>query len=217
MNTLKHLIIKELKSEFREKNALHAILLYVVSSGFICFLAFRNIVQPQVWNALYWIILLFNSINTVSKSFLNENHQRYIYYYSLYTPRDFVLAKIIYNGVLSVVTALLTFFIVILFLGNKIENIGLFLLIIIFSSFTLASILSLVSAIAGRASGNITLVSILSFPLTVPLLLVSIRVTKNAIDNLAWSVSYMPILSLLAIFVICITLSLLLFPYLWRD
>lgn len=217
MQALKQLIIKELKTEFRERNAFQSVLLYILSSGFICFLAFRQIIQPQVWNALFWIILLFNTMNSVAKSFLNESNYRFLYHYSLYSARDFILSKIIYNGVMALITATLTFVVIALFIGHKIQDFTVFFIVITLSSFTLSTILSLVSAIASRASGNFTLVSILSFPLTIPLLLISIKLTKNAMDGLAFSVSYLPMLSLLSLLAICLTLSLLLFPYLWRD
>jgi heme exporter protein B len=73
------------------------------------------------------------------------------------------------------------------------------------------------SGLSLKAGGNFTLTAILSFPLTFPLLLVVIKVSKFAIDGLAFSVSinYLGVLCLLNIIVI--TLSYVLFPYLWND
>jgi heme exporter protein B len=51
----------------------------------------------------------------------------------------------------------------------------------------------------------------------IPLLVVLIKLSKNAMDGLDRSVSYDEIGVLLAINVIVVTTSLLLFPYLWRD
>jgi heme exporter protein B len=59
--------------------------------------------------------------------------------------------------------------------------------------------------------------AILSFPVIIPLLVVLIKFSKNAMDGLDRSVSYDEIGVLLAINVIVVTTSLLLFPYLWRD
>jgi heme exporter protein B len=59
--------------------------------------------------------------------------------------------------------------------------------------------------------------AILSFPVIIPLLVVLIKLSKNAMDGLDRSVSYDEIGVLLAINVIVVTTSLLLFPYLWRD
>jgi heme exporter protein B len=59
--------------------------------------------------------------------------------------------------------------------------------------------------------------AILSFPIMVPLLITLIKLSKNAVDGLDVSVSYVYIGALLAINVIILVLSYLLFPYLWRD
>jgi heme exporter protein B len=44
-----------------------------------------------------------------------------------------------------------------------------------------------------------------------------IRLSKNAMDGLEWNTSYDEILILLAIDAIVITISYLLFPFLWRS
>jgi heme exporter protein B len=59
--------------------------------------------------------------------------------------------------------------------------------------------------------------SILSFPVLMPLLILVIRLSKQAIDGLAWSVSYQFLGILIALNVIMIVLAILLFPYLWQD
>jgi heme exporter protein B len=59
--------------------------------------------------------------------------------------------------------------------------------------------------------------AILSFPAIIPLLIVLIKLSRNAIEGLERASSSKEIIVLLAINVITITISLLLFPYLWRD
>ena len=75
----------------------------------------------------------------------------------------------------------------------------------------------MISGIASKASNGGGLMAILSFPVIIPLLVVLIKLSKNAMDGLDRSVSYDEIGVLLAIKVIVVTTSLLLFPYLWRD
>ena len=58
---------------------------------------------------------------------------------------------------------------------------------------------------------------ILSFPVIIPILLMAIRISKNALDGLDWSVSADKLLSLLAINTLVAATSYLLFPYLWRS
>jgi heme exporter protein B len=59
--------------------------------------------------------------------------------------------------------------------------------------------------------------AILSFPVIIPLLIVLIKLSKNAMDGLDRTVSYNEIIVLLAINAVVISVSLLLFPFIWRD
>jgi len=59
--------------------------------------------------------------------------------------------------------------------------------------------------------------AILSFPIVLPLLLVVIRVSKNAIIGISGEENLKHLLVLLSINVIVGTVSYLLFPYLWRS
>jgi len=59
--------------------------------------------------------------------------------------------------------------------------------------------------------------AVLSFPVIIPLLMVLIKFSKNAMDGLDRTVSYNEIGVLLAINLIVVTASVILFPFLWRD
>jgi heme exporter protein B len=200
----------------RNKYALGGILLYVVSTIFVSYLSFKSIVTPSVWNALFWIILLFASINAIAKSFINETRGKLLYLYTLASPQAVILSKIIYNSLLLTVLSALCLLIYSIFVGNLIQDYPLFLLTLLLGSFGFSSLLTMVSAIASKTSNNFTLMAILSFPIMIPLLMVLIKLSKNAIDGLEkWDVNY--ILVLMFINVIIIALSYLLFRYLWRE
>jgi heme exporter protein B len=213
---IKYLIIKEIKSELRNKYALGGILLYVISTVFISYLTFKKIINPATWNALFWIILLFASINAVSKTFINETRGRLLYLYTLTSPQAVIISKIIYNSFLLSILSCLCLFVYTLFIGNIINDFFLFLITLISGSFGLSSLLTMVSAIASKTSNNFTLMAILSLPIIMPLLMVLIKLSKNAIDGLdIWDTNALSILLFLNVIIIAI--SYLLFPYLWRD
>ena len=200
----------------RNKYALGGILLYVVSTVFVSYLSFKSIVTPSVWNALFWIILLFASINAIAKSFINETRGKLLYLYTLASPQAVILSKIIYNSLLLTVLSALCLLVYSIFVGNLIQDYPLFLLTLLLGSFGFSSLLTMVSAIASKTSNNFTLMAILSFPIMIPLLMVLIKLSKNAIDGLEkWDVNYL--LVLMFINVIIIALSYLLFRYLWRE
>ncbi len=214
---LSQLIKKEFLLEFRQKSTLAGILVYIVATVFISALSFKKIIHPTVWNALFWTIFMFISVNVSSKSFMQETKGKGLYNYLYYNPRQFILSKIIYNMMLMAVLSLLTFFFYSWFVGNMVQDIAMFLLALIFSSSAFSGVLSLMSAIASKANNNISLMAILSFPVLMPLLLVSVKLSKHAIDGLAWSVSYKYLLILIMLNFIVVALATLLFNYLWKE
>lgn len=214
---IKFLIAKEIKQELRQKFALGGILLYVVSTVFVCYLSFRSIIDKPTWNALFWVILLFGSINAVAKSFIQESKGRQLYFYTLVSPQAVILSKIIYNSLLMLVLSVVCFFVYSLFIKSLVDDIPFFLLTLLFGSIGFASVLSMVSAIASKTNSNFSLMAILSFPMLIPLLLSLIKVSKYAVDGLDRSLSWPYFGVLILINLMVIVLSYLLFPYLWRD
>ncbi|MEO0876522.1 MAG: ABC transporter permease, partial [Bacteroidota bacterium] len=61
--------------EWRTRYALSGILLYVFATIVLVYSALLDI-QPQVWNALFWIIILFAAVSAIVKSFVQESQQR---------------------------------------------------------------------------------------------------------------------------------------------
>lgn len=217
LNQVKFLIRKEIMLEWRSKYALNGILLYVVSTVFVCYLAFREISNPPTWNALFWIIMLFASVNAITKSFIQESRSRQLYYYTITGPQAIIISKIIYNMMLMLLLSVIALGFYTLVFKNPLGDPLFYFLSVVLGSISFASVFTMISGIASKASNGGALMAILSFPVIIPLLVVLIKLSKNAMDGLDRSVSLDEIGVLLAINVIVITTSLLLFPYLWRD
>lgn len=217
LSQVKQLIKKEMLLEWRSKYALNGVLLYVVSTVFVCFLSFVS-VEKLTWNALFWIIMLFASINAVAKSFLQESKGRHLYIYTLVSPISLIIAKIVYNSLLMIVLTLVALlFYTMVFDFPKEADVLMYLVATIMGSLSFATIFTMVSAIASKAGNGGMLMAILSFPIIIPVLIVLIKLAKNAIDGLDRSVSLDDVGLLALINVMVMAVSLLLFPYLWRD
>ncbi|WP_069659102.1 heme exporter protein CcmB [Arcticibacter eurypsychrophilus] len=210
------LIRKEIVLEWRSKYALNGILLYVVSTIFVCYLSFKQI-NPVTWNALFWIIMLFASVNAISKSFSQENSGRQLYYYTITSARAVILSKIIYNILLMLLLSLIAIIFYTLVFSNPIGDPWYYLLSVVIGSISFASVFTMISGISSKTGNSSALMAILSFPIIIPLLMVLIKFSKNAMDGLDRSVSYNEMGVLAAINIIIITVSLLLFPFLWKD
>lgn len=214
------LMHKEFRLEWRQRYALNGMLLYIVGAVFVCYLSFnarRNQLTPIVWNTLFWIILLFTAINAIAKSFVQERAGRLLYYYTLASPQQIIISKILYNTVLMLALAGLGFSVYAFVLGNPVEDVPLYLLTLVLGALGFAASLTLIAGIASKAENSATLMAVLSFPIILPLLLMLLRVSKNAIDGLDRSVSMDEIGTVLAIDAIVLVLSWMLFPFLWRS
>jgi len=218
------LLKKEILLEWRSKYAFNGVLLYVVSTVFICYISFnlnggfagtKN--YPIVWNVLFWIIMLFAAVNAIAKSFLQESKGRLLYYYSIASPQAIILSKTIYNSLLMSLLSILALIVYLVFFTNTLGDPLFYFIAVILGSISFSTVFTMISAIASKAGNNGTLMAILSFPVVIPVILILIRLSKNAMDGLARSASYSSMGVLLAINAIVVATALLLFPYLWRD
>lgn len=196
------------------------LLLYLFSTAFICYLTFslrQNQITPLVWSALFWITILFTVINTVAKSFIGEKKGRDIYYYSIASPEAIILSKVIYNFLLTMILSFTGFILFVLFLKNPIADLGLFCIVLTLGAMGFSASLTVLSGIAAKANNSHILMAVLSFPIVISVLLITVKVTKNCIDGLDRSVSTNDLLTLLAINCLVTAASYLLFPYIWRS
>ncbi|RZL14389.1 MAG: ABC transporter permease [Pedobacter sp.] len=216
LHQVKYLVKKELVLEWRSKYALNGVLLYVVSTVFVCFLSFVSVI-PVTWNALFWIIMLFASINAVSKGFLQESKGRQLYIYTLASPLALIISKTIYNVMLMMILTIIALAFYMMVFSYVPEDLGLYILATILGSLSFSTIFTMISAIASKAGNGGMLMAILSFPVIIPVLIILIKLTKNAIDGLDRSVSLDEIGLLLIINGLVAGVTLLLFPYLWKD
>lgn len=210
------LLKKEFIIEFRQRYAISGIVLYVFSMVFVVYISSVK-VQPQVWNILFWLIVLFASINAVVKSFVQESGARQLYYYQLVDPATLVLAKVVYNSLLLLVLSSMAYGAYSLVAGNPVKDPGLFALVILLGSFGFGIAFTFIASIAAKANNSATLMAILSFPVILPILLTLVRLSAISL-RLIQDTSYQrDIINLLAIDAILIALTFVLFPFIWRD
>ncbi|SMB87412.1 cytochrome c-type biogenesis protein CcmB [Hymenobacter roseosalivarius DSM 11622] len=211
---------KDFRLEWRQRAALNGMLLYVGSTVFVCYLSFAlrgGQLPAPAWNALFWIILLFTAVNAAAKGFLQESRGRLLYYYTLVRPQAVILAKIAYNAVLLLGLALVGFMLYAVVLGNPVQDMLLFVGNVGLGAVGFATTLTLVSGIAAKATNSSTLMAVLGFPIMIPMLLLLIKVSKNALDGMEFEASSGSLLTLLALNLIVTAVSYLLFPFLWRG
>ena len=211
---------KEIIIELRMQYALSGMVLYLVSSIFLGYITFslgRASMNPATWNVLFWIIMLFVATNSIAKSFIQESRERLLYYYTVANPLSIIVSKLLFNGLLMLVLSIAAVLVYFLLLGNPVSDLTLFLANLALGAIGFSATFTMISSIASKASNSGTLMAILGFPIVLPMLLLMIKISRNAIDGLDRVASYDEIATLSAIIIIAISTSILLFPYLWRS
>ena len=199
----------------RQQYSFYGILLYIGSTIFVLYMAVEQ-TESATWNSLFWVIQLFISINAVAKSFLQESKGRMLYFYSIASPMNFVLAKLLFNSLLMLIMSLLSLFLFTLFLGNPIEKVGPFVGLVLLGGWGLSLVFTFLAAIAAKAQQNAAIMAVLGFPIIIPQLLLLIRLSKAAF-NPVLTIPAASVLLLVALDIMIILLAVILFPFLWKD
>lgn len=217
MQTVFTLLKKDLLLELRQQHTFFGILLYVATTIFVLFLAVGH-PGAQVYNGLFWMIQLFVCVNAMAKSFLQESQGRMLYFYTIASPVQFIIAKLIYNAVVMLLMVLVSLLLFMILLGNPVLAPWRFVGIACLGGFSISLVFTLMSAIAAKAQQNAAIMAILGFPLIIPQMLLLMRLSQSAFGEVFREGALLQIiLLLLGLDVLVVVLALVLFPFLWKD
>jgi len=218
MNSARHiytLIKKDLLLEVRQQYSFYGILLYIIATIFVLYMTIRE-PEAKVWNGLFWVIQLFICINAVAKSFLQETRGRMLYFYSIVNPRDFILAKLVFNSVLMLLMSFLSILLFSLFLGNPVQKVLPFIGLVLLGGWSLSLVFTFLSAIAAKAQQNAAIMAILGFPIIIPQLMLLMQLANTVFSD-KMGIAYSTLLLIVMLDVLVVLLAVILFPFLWKD
>lgn len=217
MKAIFTLLKKDLLLELRQQHTFYGVLLYIASTIFVLYLSIDE-PSANVWNGLFWVIQLFVCINTVAKSFLQESKGRMLYFYSVTSPVEFIISKLLYNIILMILMSIISLFLFLIFLNNPVTDMFRFTGIVILGGTGISMVFTLMSAIAGKAQQNAALIAILGFPVILPQLLLLMRLSKSAFAEVFKSGAVLQLTGLIiGLDVLVIVLAIILFPFLWKE
>lgn len=216
INTIYTLLRKDILLEIRQQYSFYGILLYVTSTIFVLYLSMGE-PENEVWNGLYWVIQLFVCVNAVAKSFLQENKAKMLYFYTLAGPRDFILSKLLFNALLMFCMSFLSLGLFVLLMGNPLRQPLQFVSLALLGGVSISFVFTFLAAIASKAQQQAALMAILGFPIIIPQLLLLMKIANIAFSSVIQAGLGTMILLLIALDVMVIILSIILFPFLWKD
>ncbi len=216
-------LLQQFTLEVRNRYSLLGIFLYIFS----CIMVVHFILQfngaeqqinAQVWSALFWLIILFSSINEVAGSFSKETEDHFFYNYYLVSAETYILTKLIRSFFITLLLSVLAYILFSVTISNPIRNKSLFFLTLILGANGYGFLFTVMRAIAGRARNSSSLVALLGFPIVIPILIFITRLSNDAINSNSITNDALKNIFLLgSINIVLIAFAYILFPYLWRD
>jgi heme exporter protein B len=212
------LLKKDIMLELRRQHTFYGILLYIASTVFVLFLSMPDSPDANIWNSLFWVIQLFVCVNTVAKSFLAESRGLMLYYYSITSPVEFIIAKLLFNIVLMLIMSTISLLLFFTFLTNPVSDSLKFLGIVLLGGTSISLTFSLMSAIAAKAQQNAALIAILGFPVILPQLLLLMRLSKSSFGEVFKEGAVWQLAGLITgLDILVFVLAVILFPFLWKE
>ena len=213
------LLGKEIKTELRTRYALNSLLMFsVVTLTAVSFSVGQFALSVQVKAALYWLILFFASMAGLAQVFIKEEEAKTSYLLKLAGPASIIyLGKFLYNWVLLLVLQVIIIPLFVIFLDLELSNLALFLTVSVSGSLALSAATTIIGAIVSKAIVKGALFAVLSFPLLIPVLVAGIEGTQLATGGARFSEGWGQLRLLVSFSVVMLTVSLILFEFVWSE
>jgi heme exporter protein B len=219
LNNVRLIFLKDIRSELRTRYVINSLLMFVlVTISIIRFAIGDEKIEDEILTGLLWISVFFSASGGLSRTFVKEEEKETSPALKLTAaPAEILVGKLLFNLVL---TFILNFFILVLFImitEYSIKNLPLFVAVMSLGNLGLVAASTIIAAIISKANSKGTLYPVLSFPVLLPLLLTVINATKLASAGINPGEIMGEITILVSYTVVVLTVSLMLFPYVWED
>jgi heme exporter protein B len=187
LSTLKRLIIKELRVEFRSRGMIGTALSFTVSSVIMAGIGYGGFLKDiHTAAVLFWIIALFSAMTPVSHLFIREEEEGTIGVLRIRFRSDAVFLSKLICGMLFVLLSLLVMApLYVAFFNIYVADAALFVAVILAGGSAAACASAFAGALASRAGGKSALFAVLSIPAVLPVLIVSVSGTIRALSGAA--------------------------------
>lgn len=210
------LIRAEWSLDIRRPAVLAAAALQLLTMALLSFLTQPDI-HGKTWNSLFWITLIFCTLQAISKNFLGLSRGRWIYWNQLAHPSELLWSKMVYAWISMAAFAVLNFVAFSAFMGMPIEHLAIYFLLVIGVAGGIASIFTWVGALATKANQSAFLAPVLSLPLLMPLLLVGMGASAKCLNPILVSSTFKDLALIGALDFMILVMAGILFPYLWKE
>lgn len=210
---------KDLRIEFRTRYAYSALVMFAVTTLVtVSFSVGGMALESDIAAALLWIILFFSAMAGLARSFVQEEESGTVIGLKMAAdPEPVYLGKLFFNIVLLFSLAVLVVPLFLVMLNLPVAMPLSFLLVVFLGCLGLAGASTILAAIVSKAGAKGSLLTVLAFPILLPLLIGAISATRSALAGVPASL-LAPDLNLLLFYNgVAVAASLLLFEYVWNE
>ncbi len=211
---------KDFHSELRTRYAINSLAMFViVAISVILFSVGNESISPELTGGLFWVVIFFSAMSGLSRAFVSEEERGTTLTLQLIaSPSTVFSGKLLFNLVLVfLMNIVITFLYSALFSEFHIKNFLLFGLTFVIGNIGIAVSSTLIAAIIAKAGSKGTLYPVLSFPILLPLILTSVKLTTFAIDGTTVSDAIFELLIIICYDIVMISASYILFDFIWKD
>jgi heme exporter protein B len=210
---------KDVISEFRTRFALNAVVMFALVTLTVVSMSIGVVtLVPEIAAALFWIVLFFAAMSGLAQVFIKEEESGTAMVLRLSGDGLVVFfGKLIFNLLLLCLLTILLVPLYLILLKQPVNNWSLFLVTLILGTIGLAGATTIIAAVVSQASIKGALFTVLSFPVLLPLLLAVIKMTEAAILGGTFGSVSAPLQVLVAYDVVMVTISVMLFDFVWRQ
>ncbi|OUU17962.1 MAG: hypothetical protein CBC05_03445 [Crocinitomicaceae bacterium TMED45] len=203
----------------RAQHSIAGLVLFAIATVYAAYQVVQGRPEPETWNALAWIILLFTSFNGVSRTLEEDRSEVLGYLRTTVQPLHFMLARTLHNVVVLTGLACLVVFFMGLLLGwAKLDGMRIvgFVGGMALTAVALGTTLTLLALIAARAGAGFGMTAVLGLPLVLPVVLVSTTLGSELMSGVLLADTWHNFAFLGALAAGSGVFGAVLFPYLWR-
>jgi heme exporter protein B len=210
------LLIFFLREEWKNKFNIMASLLFIFSAALIAYLSLPSL-DSQHFSAVFWIVVIFTTLQGISKAFLQMRKQHYLFWHQLYSAEQFLAARIIQSSLLMLVYTLMALLLFNLFFDIQLQAWMAFTLSCILTGIGISSIFTISSSIASKTDQPSVLMPVLSFPILLPIILVGSKAGSKALQDLGTNALLVDWTILLSIDTLIVLMGIFLIRFIWKD
>lgn len=210
---------KDLQLELRSRYAFNTVLTFVAAATMVMFFSLdTTLLSADLYSGLLWIIILFAALASLARSFVMETDQQTFDLLRLNTPGlPVYTGKLLFNFFFTFTVSLLTALLFAILTGSFEAQLLPLMLLLLLGSLGFSSVSTLMASLVSRASQKGAIFSVLCLPLLLPLIVLLSDATREIISGGNFIVIAEQTAALTGYCGVTITLSIMLFDYVWTD